>query len=69
MKSLLDYCGCSAAAGRELEARKLPRCSSYFAALPIKKSEERIFVSNPSNAKKRGTRLQQAASRGTTIAV
>jgi len=41
MKSLLDYCGCSAAAGRELEARKLPRCSSYFAALPIKKSEER----------------------------
>jgi len=44
MKSLLDYCGCSAAAGRELEARKLPRCSSYFAALPIKKSEERAAV-------------------------
>jgi len=43
MKSLLDYCGCSAAAGRELEARKLPRCSSYFAALPIKKSEERLM--------------------------
>lgn len=47
MKVLLEHHGHSTAAGRELEARKPPRCSFYLAGLPTKKSEERTFKRLP----------------------